>query len=75
MTIINTPAGQLAEPIILPEGILFFKILDKREVKNEITLEERKNKLVNEEKIKILNMHSISHYDKLRRSITIKFIQ
>jgi len=74
-TIINTPVGQLAKPIILPEGILFFKIQDKKEVTNEISLEERKNRLVNKEKIKILNMHSISHYDKLRRSITIKFIQ
>ena len=71
----NTSVGQLAEPIILPEGILFFKVQDKREVANEITLEERKNRLVNQEKIKILNMHSISHYDKLRRSITIKFVQ
>ena len=69
--IINTPVGNISEPVFLPEGILFFKVRDKRKIDRNI--EEEKNQLVNSEKTKILNMHSSSHYDKLRRVISIKF--
>ena len=71
--IINAPVGSLSKPIILPEGILIFKIRDKRKVKKNLSLEETKNQLVIAEKEKILNMHSLSHYDKLRRSVSIEF--
>ena len=71
--IINTPVGNLSAPIQLSEGILIFKIRDKRQIDTNLSLEEMKNKLVNAEKTKILNMHSLSHYDKVRRSISIKF--
>ena len=71
--IINAPVGSLSKPIILPEGILIFKIRDKRKVKKNLSLEETKNQLVISEKEKILNMHSLSHYDKLRRSVSIEF--
>ena len=73
--IINTPVGSLSKPILLPEGILIFKIRNKRMVDENISLEERKDQLVKSEKNKILNMHSLSHYDRLRRSISIKFMQ
>ena len=71
--IIETAIGGISEPIILQEGILIFNVRGKREIAKN--LEEEKNQLVNSEKTKILNMHSSSHYDKLRRSISIKFIQ
>ena len=67
-----TLIGNISEPIFLPEGILIFKVRDKRKIDRNI--EEEKNQLVNSEKTKILNMHSSSHYDKLRRTISIKFI-
>ncbi len=70
--IINTPVGQLSEPITLREGVLIFKIRDKRNIKNKKSLEEIKNELVNNEKTKMLQMYSLSHYDKLRRTINIK---
>ena len=73
--IINTPVGEISRPIILSEGVLIFKIRDKRKIENELSLEEAKNQLVNSEKLKILNMHSLAHYDKLRRSFTVKFFQ
>ena len=50
-----------------------FKVRDKREIDRNLTLEEMKTQLVNSEKNKILNMHSLSHYDKVRRSVSIKF--
>lgn len=71
--IFNTPIGGISEPVILQEGILIFKVRDRREKKNEMNLEELKNELVNAEKTKILNMYAISHYDNLRRSVTVKF--
>ena len=36
--------------------------------------EEEKNQLIYAEKTKILNMYSSSHYEKLRRSISVKFL-
>ena len=71
--LINTPIGSISEPIILPEGILIFKIREKRQIDSNMSLEELKNQLVNAEKNKILNMHSLSHYDKVRRSVSINF--
>ncbi len=70
--IFDTPVGNLSPPIFLKDGILIFKVRDKRKIKNEIDLEQLKNQLVNNEKTKMLNMYSNSHYDNLRRSIAIK---
>jgi len=72
-SIINTPVGQLSEAILFSEGILIFKIRDKRKAENNISLEEMKDQLINSEKMKVLQMYSLSHYDKLRRSTSIKF--
>ena len=71
--IINTPVGNISKPILLPNAILIFKIRDKRKIEKNINLEETKNLLINSEKERILNMHSSSHYNNLRRSISIKF--
>jgi len=71
--IINTKVGEISEPFFLPKGILFFKVKDKRVVENTINLEEAKKSIVKAEKMKMLNMFSLSHFDKLRRSITIVF--
>ena len=68
----KTIIGEISEPILLPEGILIFKVRNKRKIKRN--LEEEKNKLIYAEKSKILQMHSSSHYDKLKRSVAIKFL-
>ena len=69
----NTPIGEISSPIILSEGILIFKVRDKREINTNLSLEELKDNLVAAEKTRILNMHSLSHYDKVRRSVSINF--
>ena len=71
--IINTPVGKISEPVLLPQGILLFKVRDKKQLDESQTLEETKNKIVDAEKTKILNMFSLSHYDKLRRTISINY--
>ena len=73
--LMETPIGKLSSPIILQDGILIFKVRDKRKIDKNVSLEEIKNQLINAEKTKILNMHSMSHYDKARRSISIKIFQ
>ena len=47
----------------------------QKTIKQETDLEQLKNQLVNDEKTKILNMYSKSHYDKLRRGIQVNFLQ
>ena len=71
--IVNTPIGKISEPILLPQGILFFKVRDIKKIKKIIDLEDAKNQLVTAEKMKILNMYSLSHYDKLRRNIAVVY--
>ena len=71
--IVKTSIGKISEPIFLPLGILFFKIRDKRTLKKFISLEDTKNQLVAAKKMKILNMYSLSHYDKLIRNISIVY--
>ena len=71
--IFNTPIGGIAEPILLNEGILIFKVRDKRKIKKETNLEELKDQLVISEKSKVLNMYALSHYDNLRRTTSIRF--
>ena len=71
--IINTPVGKISEPVLLPQGILLFKVRNKKLLEESQTLEETKNKIVDAEKTKILNMFSLSHYDKLRRTISINY--
>ena len=73
--IINTPIGNISKAILLPRGILIFKVNNKRKTKIVQSLEEIKNKLVDAEKTKILQMHSLSHYNNARKSISIKFFQ
>ena len=41
--IYNTPVGSISEPVLLPDGILIFKIRDKRYIDKDISLEELKN--------------------------------
>ena len=73
LKIISTNVGSVSEPIMLPEGILFIEVKDKREVTKTINLEDLKNQIITAEKTKILNMHSLSHYENLRRSITVNY--
>ncbi len=73
--LVNIPIGNLSSPIVLENGILIFQVRDKREIKRNVSLEEIKNELINAEKSKILNMYSMSHYDKVRRTVTINFFK
>ena len=75
LVVMTTKIGSVSKPIFLSNDILLYQIRDKRKVKETLTLEEKKNQIVNYEKTKILNMYSLSHYDKVRRSISVRFHQ
>ena len=75
LVVMTTKIGSVSKPIFLSNEILLYQIRDKRKVKETLTLEEKKNQIVNYEKTKILNMYSLSHYDKVRRSISVRFHQ
>jgi len=69
----NTKVGDISEPIKLPEGILFFKINEKRKIDKFTNLEQAKNYLIESERTKMLNMYSLTHYDNLMRSLTVNY--
>jgi len=73
--IFNTSLGEVAEPIIMSDGIVFFKIIDKRKIKPKKNLEEIKKDLIYSKKLEILNMYSVSHYNNLKKTISIKFFE
>ena len=72
--VMNTQVGKTSEPIILPEGILIFYVRDKRKIEKNDNIEELKDQILKAEKTKILNMYSLSHFDQLRRSVSVRFL-
>ena len=74
-TISNTSLGDVAKPIIMPDGIVFFKIIDKRKTEKKKSLEEIKKDLIYSKKLEILNMYSVSHYNNLKKTISIKLFK
>ncbi len=72
-TILKTTIGEVSEAIIMNEGILFFKVRNKRSKENIINIDDVKKKLVTSEKQKMLNMYSLSHYENIKRQITINY--
>ena len=71
--IINTQVGNISEPILIEGNILIYKVRGKRKIKISENYEDKKKQLINIEKNKILNMHSASHLENLKRNITINY--
>jgi peptidyl-prolyl cis-trans isomerase SurA len=71
--IIKTKVGDISEPIFLQGAILIFKVRDKRRIVQEINIERTKKNIINAEKTKILRMYSLSHYEKVKKSVSIKY--
>lgn len=71
----KTKINGLSEPLVIPQGIIIFKVRDKKKIEKKVDLENLKNQLVNREKSKMLEMYSRSLYDSIRRSTPIKFFE
>ena len=66
--------GQISEPIIKPNSILFLKLNDERKVSaNDVDKENFKRNLINKKKNEIFNLYSNSYLSKLRNEHFIEY--
>ena len=68
----NLKKGEISKPIILEETMII--ILKKDEKNNSFNLENIKNNIVKQEKMKKLEMFSNSHYSDLEKKTNINFL-
>lgn len=64
--------GEIASPILIPEGIMIIKLNNKREIKNEINKDQLKRKIILNERDKILTTYSKMYFNKLKSNTMIE---
>ena len=69
----NTKIGFITQPILMPEGVLILKLENKRKISTEINLEEAKNKILQAEKNKKLEMFALSHFNKIKKITAVNY--
>ncbi|MDC3043712.1 peptidylprolyl isomerase [Candidatus Pelagibacter sp.] len=67
----NLEIGQITIPLKYPNGYLLIKINDKRELKEDINIENELKELIQYEKSRQLNQYSILFYKKLKQNTLI----
>ncbi len=67
----NLKINEISKPIKIESGFLLIRLNNKREIKEEINLEEQLEKLIIQEKNRQLNNFSIIFYKKLKKNIDI----
>ena len=66
--------GDISQPIIKQNTILFLKLNDKRKSKiNQINLAELRKNLINQKKNELFNLYSNSHLSKLKNNSLIEY--
>ena len=68
----NLQNGQISQPIALNGTLIFVKKIDEKDVTPDLT--QIKKSVVNQEKMKKLDMFSNSHYSDLEARIKVKFL-
>ena len=63
--------GEITKPIQTPNGFLFLKLNDKREIVEKLDLEKELKQQINFEKNRQLNQFSLIYYKKLKKSTNI----
>ena len=65
--------GEVSEPIVQGNSILFLKLVDKRENKNNVAnLEQMKKKIISSKQNNILDLFSNNHLSKIRNEALIE---
>ena len=64
--------GEIASPILIPEGIMIIKLNNKREIKNEINKDQLKRKIILNERDKMLTTYSKMYLNKLKSNTMIE---
>ena len=66
--------GEISEPILSQNSLLFLKILDKRlSEPRKIDLVKLKEDLINNKKNELFNLYSRSHLSKLKNTSLIEY--
>ena len=66
--------GEISQPIISQNSILFLKLVDTREARSKkVNLDEIKEKIINQKKNELFNLYSNSHLSKLRNTSFIEY--
>ena len=68
----NLRNGEISKPIVIGDTLVFIKKIDEKG--DSPDLEGIKKSVVNQEKMKKLDMYSNSHYSDLERKIKVKFL-
>ena len=63
--------GEYSNPIVVPGGFLILKIEDRREVDNDINLDDAVRKIINEKTNEQLNQYSNLFFNKVKKNILI----
>ena len=70
----NLEIGQISDPIIGVNNIIFLKLNDKRKTKiNDLKKKEFKDKLFIQKKNELFNLYSSSHLSKIRNNALIEY--
>ncbi len=64
--------GEISEAIIVAEKIVILKILDKREINNNVDINLVKRNILEKKKNELLNLYSTSHLSKRKNNTLIK---
>ena len=67
----NLNLGEYSDPIIVPNGYIILMIKDKREIKNNLSLEDEVKKAILEETNKQFNQFSSIYYKKIELNTKI----
>ena len=70
----NIRVGDISNPIVVPGGFLILKIVDQRDVKNNLDINKAIELVVNEKTNEQLNKLSIVYYNKIKKDIQINAI-
>ena len=63
--------GEYSNPIVVPGGFLILKIEDRREVDNDVNLDDAVRKIINEKTNEQLNQYSNLFFNKVKKNILI----
>ena len=61
--------GEITRPIILPNGILILKLINTKNIKNTIDIENELKKVINYERNRQLNQYSKIYFNKIKKNL------
>ena len=65
--------GQISEPIIEVDNILFLKLNSIRDIENNIDADKLKNTLLDQKRNEMFDLYSKSHLSKLKNNFFIEY--